>query len=112
MTHLTVHAFPVPDVERAWRAGLAQVEVPSHYNAPEFFLDPLYSGTNRFAVLALDGAEVVGILTGAHLGAEVVCGHQSRPQVCFSKPAEAAAEALAQGLIKEAGDSKLLTVYA
>jgi len=33
--------FPSPDLERAWRDYLARIEFPSHYESPEYFLEPL-----------------------------------------------------------------------
>lgn len=109
-----VHGFPAPDLESAWRECLARVEIPSHYNAPEYFLSPLWAGKRPFAVLALEGRRVVAILTGVHEGKELNCGQASRPQICIDKTTEpAAAEAaLAEGLIAEAGGESLLNVYS
>jgi len=114
MNYSILHDFPPPEVEKAWRDGLSRVDCPSHYNGPEFFLDPLYRGTQRFAILALNKQAAVGVLTGAHFGDEVVCGLPTRPQVCFSKSVDptAAGEALTQGLLEEAGRATVLAVYS
>lgn len=113
-TFAVVHDFPAPDLESAWRECLARVEIPSHYNAPEYFLSPLWAGKRPFAILALEGSKVVGILTGIHDGKELNCGQQSRPQICIDATAERAAveEALAEGLMAEAGRESLLSVYS
>ena len=108
-----LHSFPPPDLEAAWRAGLTQVEFPSHYNAPEFFLDPLRLGRDPFAILAFDGQSVVGVLTGAHWGEQVVCGDMTRPQICFSTSVNpmAAGDVMARALLSNAGSAKLVSVY-
>ena len=112
MNFKILHEFPTPDWERAWRECLTRVEVPSHYNAPEYFLDPLRQGTKPFAVLAVDGDRVTGVLTGFHLGKQVLSGLPSRPQICIEKATpQATLENLAEGLRAEARKAELLTVY-
>jgi len=109
---LILHEFPPPDLERAWRECLTRVEVPSHYDSPEYFLDPLRQGTRPFAVLALEDDQVRGVLTGFHLGREVISGLASRPQICVDGTETAATlETLAQGLLAEAEDAALVSVY-
>ena len=107
-----VHDFPPPDVEQAWREFLTRVEVPAHYDSPEYFLDPLRQGNRPFAVLALEDDRVRGVLTGFHLGREVRSGLLSRPQICVDGTETAATlETLAQGLLAEAKDAELVSVY-
>jgi len=109
---LILHEFPAPDVEQAWRECLTRIEVPSHYESPEYFLDPLRQGTRPFAVLALEDDRVRGVLTGFHLGKEVRVGLSSRPQIGVDGTDTAAAlETLAQGLLVEAKDADLVSVY-
>jgi hypothetical protein len=109
---LILHEFPPPDLERAWREGLTRVEVASHYESPEYFLDPLRQGTRPFAVLALEDDRVRGVLTGFHLDKEVKSGLGSRPQICVDGTNTAATlESLAQGLLVEADDADLVSVY-
>lgn len=105
--------FPGPEMERAWREFLTRVEVPSHYDSPEYFLDPLRQGTRPFAVLAVDdGSQVRGVLTGFHLNREVISGLASRPQICVDGvETEAALDSLAQGLLTEATRADLVHVY-
>ena len=112
--HLILHAFPSPNQETAWRDFLGRAEVPSHYNAPEFFLETRWAGKRPFAVLALDYGKVVGAVTGIHEGDQVECGVPTRPQICFDKTVERTPvlEALAQGLLAEAGPAKLVAVYS
>ena len=83
MNFKILHEFPPAEIEQSWREFLKRVDIPSHYNAPEYFLDPLRSGSQPFAVLAFDGNQVRGILTGFHLGREVFSGLASRPQICI-----------------------------
>jgi len=108
-----LHEFPSPDLERAWRDCLNRVEVPSHYDSPEYFLDPLRGQATRpFAVLAREGDLVRGVLTGFHLGKEVMSGLASRPQICVDGTDTAATlQTLAEGLLAEAGNAELVSVY-
>jgi len=109
--------FPSPDLETAWRDYLARVEFPSHYDAPEYFLEPLWAGKQRFAVLALENnggnERVTGVLTGLHTGKHVMCGLQARPQISVDPAADTSAtlETLAQGLLAEASSAELVSVY-
>jgi hypothetical protein len=109
---LILHEFPPPDLERAWRECLTRVEVPSHYGSPEYFLDPLRRGNRPFAVLALEDDQVRGVLTGFHLGSEVLSGLTSRPQISVDgTETETTLETLAEGLLAEADDAGLVSVY-
>ena len=111
---LILHQFPEPDLERHWRDCLAHVEFPAHYDAPEFFLEPFWKGKRPFVVLAIERGLVNAVLTGCHEGNQVVSGLPSRPQICVADRAsgEATSDALARGLLKEAGSASLVTVYA
>lgn len=108
-----LHGFPPPELEAAWRKCLARAEVPAHYDCPEFFVERHWVGERHFAVLALDRSAVVGVLTGQHLGKEVLSGLRSRPQICVDRTADtdAALANLARGLLAEAGSSKLISAY-
>jgi hypothetical protein len=111
---LILHEFPPPDLERAWRECLTRVEAPAHYESPEYFLEPYWAGNNPFAVLAFSGSKIIGVVTGLHKGGEVVSGLPSRPQICIDPSADEtlAIGILADGLLKEAGSSKLITLYS
>lgn len=93
---------------------MRRVETPSHYNAPEFFLEPYWDGKRPFAVLSYQKDRVVGVMTGIHGDGQVTSGLLSRPQICLDKTADpmVAGGALVRGLLAEAGPAKLLTVYA
>ena len=116
MRYEILHEFPAPQVEAVWRDLLVRLEWPSHYDSPEFFLEPFWTGKRPFAVLALDGERAVAVLTGIHEsdGEQVLCGLPSRPQIAVDPNADKgpALEQLLQGLFKEAGPAKLLTVYS
>jgi Acetyltransferase (GNAT) domain len=113
MTFQILHHFPPTDIERAWRDYLTRVDVPSHYDAPEYFLDPLRMGDQPFAVLALEDGRVTGSLTGFHLGKHVTAGLPSRPQICVdpSRGVATTLESLVQGLLHEARSASLVSVY-
>jgi hypothetical protein len=113
MTFKILHEFPSADVEHAWRDFLNRVDLPSHYESPEYFLDPLRQGTRPFAVLAFDGNRIRGVLTGFHLGRELVSGLPSRPQICVDGvDITATLQSLAQGLLAEASKSELVRIYS
>jgi hypothetical protein len=113
MDFAILHEFPAPAVELLWRDCLARVECPSHYNAPEYFLVPLWAGKRPFAVLAMDQGKVTGVLTGLHLKNQVTCGLASRPQICVdpTKDVSAVVNALLRGLLSESGSAELTTVF-
>jgi hypothetical protein len=113
MKYEILHEFPAHRAEAAWRDLVSRLEIPSHYDAPEYFLEPFWDGKQPFAVLALEGDRVVAVLTGIHEGKQVISGLPSRPQIAVDPNTDtiAALEALLQGLFKEAGPAKLLTVY-
>jgi hypothetical protein len=114
MRYEILHKFPEASIESAWRDLMGRIEVPSHYDAPEYFLEPHWTGKKPFAILALEDDKAVAVLTGIHDGEQVVSGLPSRPQIAVDAEADSAAalETLRQGLLKEAGKSKLLTVYS
>jgi hypothetical protein len=112
MNFQILHKFPPEEIEDVWREFLGRVELPSHYNAPEYFLDPLRSGSQPFAVLALGGSHVRGVLTGFHLGKEVFSGLASRPQICVDgSDIPPTLHALAEGLLKESHGSELVHCF-
>jgi hypothetical protein len=114
MRYEILHKFPDVSIESAWRDLLGRIEVPSHYDAPEYFLEPHWTGKKPFAILALEDNHAVAILTGIHDGEQVVSGLPSRPQISVDPKADTAValETVRQGLLKESGKSKLLTVYS
>lgn len=109
-----VRQFPDPADEGAWRNCLSQSDWPSHYASPEFFAEPFWAGMRPFAVLALEGDRVTGVLTGLHENGCVVSGNPWRPQICFDRafcPSRTAVS-LARGLLAEAGSAGLASIFA
>jgi len=113
MNFTIIHDFPAPDLEASWRRGLANVDVPSHYDAPEFFREPFWDGKKPFAVLAIDGGDVAGALTGVHFGEVTQSGLDSRPQIWVDRTRnlDQTLGALGRGLLQEAGASKLVIAF-
>lgn len=113
MKFVTVHEYPEPKLERAWRDCLTRVEYPAHYDAPEFFREPYWAGQKPFAVLAVEGPRVTGVITGIHRGGQVECGLPSRPQICVDTSCDQAAtlDALARGVLVEAKSAELVSVF-
>lgn len=113
-----LHQFPNASIELLWRDLLNRIVIPSHYDAPEYFLEPHWTGKKPFSILVLEGSDenerAVAVLTGIHDGEQVISGLPSRPQVAVDPRADvlAALETLLQGLLKEAGKSRLLTIHS
>jgi len=114
MNYQTVRDFPDHRTETAWRDLLSRLDLPSHYNAPEFFLEPFWAGRNPFAILAYEGDSIAAVLTGIHQGEHVVCGLPSRPQIAVDAKMnhDAALGVLVKGLLEEAGRAKTVSVYS
>lgn len=113
MNFVTVHEYPNPELETAWLDCLTRVGCPAHYDAPAFFSEPYWAGQEPFAVLAVDGPRVTGVMTGLHKEGEVLCGLPSRPQICVDATCDQAAtlDALVRGLLIEAKSSELISVF-
>ena len=108
------HGSLSAELEALWRQHLERADYPAHYNAPEFFSEPYWDGLRPFAILALEQGRVAGVVTGLHVGNQIVCGEQSRPQICIDKNADrlAATNTLVEGLTREAGYCKLITLFS
>jgi hypothetical protein len=106
--------FPSAELERVWREYLTRLECASHYDAPEYFLEPLWAQRNPFAVLAMDRNRVCGVLTGLRPDNNVVCGLPSRPQISVDPTADSAVilNTLAQGLLSISKSAGLVSVYS
>jgi hypothetical protein len=92
---------------------LADADFPTHYTAPEYFLEPGFRNKGAFAVLSLSGEEVTAILTGTNDGAYVQSGLSVRPQIVFSRRADRlrAMANLLDGLLVEAASAKLVDLF-
>lgn len=106
--------YPSNEVENAWRDYLARLEFPSHYDAPEFFREPLWADRRPFAILALDGPRVAGVVTGLQPDKNVMCGLPSRPQISVDPAGDVAGtlDTLANGLLSHAKSAELVSVYS
>lgn len=110
---LVLHDYPAQNVEKLWREFLKRIDSPAHYNAPEYFLEPHWAFKRSFAVLAVDRGRVIGVLTGLHGKDEVACGDASRPQIQVDpNAAQEATDLLVEGLLEEAQDEALITVFS
>src|SRR5215475_9936227 len=99
-----IQNFPEADLERSWRECLIHADYPTHYTAPEYFLEPFWADKHPFAVLALDGGGVTAVVTGLHTGTQIVSGLSVRPQLCQRKDADRlqVSKALSHGLLEAA----------
>jgi hypothetical protein len=110
--------YPDTTIEKAWRECLNRAFMAGHYDAPEYFREPLLGSRGRFAVLALedkDGGEpvVTGVLTGVRESGQVTSGLGPRPQMSLDKSRNEAetTDSLVAGLLSAAGAADLITVY-
>ena len=108
-----LHGPPADALEARWRACLANSDFPTHYTAPEFFLEPAFRKRRPFAVLSMTGEEVTGVLTGINDGERVQSGLSVRPQIALSRNADKACAMadLAAGLVAEAKETKLVDLF-
>ena len=108
-----VHHPPDARIESKWRACLAASDYPTHYAAPEFFLEPALGNKRAFAVLSLVDQQVTGILSGIHNGGHVQSGLSVRPQIAFSRDADRARAMtdLVAGLVAEARGATLIDFF-
>lgn len=111
---LVFRESPPRDIEEPWRAFLSGIDSPSHYDSPEYFLEPHWAGKRPFAILAVHEGKVVGLASGIHVDGSTVCGVQSRPQIRIDPAVDPliAGANLVEGLLQEAGTDKLITVFA
>ena len=109
-----LHSLPAGSIEARWRACLANSDFPTHYAAPEFFLEPLLRNRRLFAVLSIARDEVTGVLTGINGGDHVQSGLSVRPQIAFSRSADRglAMASLVAGLVSEAKGAKLIDLWS
>jgi hypothetical protein len=108
-----LHSSPAGPVEAQWRSCLRDCDFPTHYTAPEFFLEPMLRKRNGFAVLSLMGERVTGILTGGRNGDHVQSGLSVRPQIALSRDADRSRTManLVAGLVVEAASAKLVDLF-
>ncbi len=108
-----LHGRPEGQIEALWRACLADADFPTHYTAPEYFLEPGLRNKGPFAILSLSGEEVTAVLTGTNDGAYVQSGQSVRPQIVFSRRADRvqAMTNVVDGLLVEAASAKLVDLF-
>lgn len=108
-----LHHRPGGILEDQWRACLAQSDFPTHYTAPEYFLEPLLRRSKPFAILSLAGEQITGVLTGTHQGDHVQSGLSVRPQIAFSRHADrpGVIANLVAGLAAEAAPARLVDLF-
>jgi hypothetical protein len=108
-----LHTFPPGPIEERWRACLANSNFPTHYAAPEFFLEPTLRAKKPFAILSVEGEEVTGVLTGIAAGGHVQSGLSVRPQMAFSRRADRAraTSSLVAGLLTEGESANLVDLF-
>jgi Acetyltransferase (GNAT) domain len=113
MSFLLVHRLPSGAVEKKWRACLAISDYPTHYTAPEYFLEPMLRRKKAFAVLSMDDEKVTGVLTGISEGDYIQSGLSVRPQIALSQTAdrERAIANLFSGLLAEAKAAQLVDLF-
>jgi hypothetical protein len=110
-----VTAHPDVRLAAAWNECLDECAFASHYTSPAFFSEPYFRDFAPFAILALHGATVLGVLTGTSHGGFTVCGMHASPQLCIrgGAPEDEVATSLVAGLQAHlTKQQRLVTVYA
>jgi hypothetical protein len=110
---LVLHGAPVGPIESRWRACLANADFPTHYTAPEYFLEPALRGKRPFAILSLAGDDVTAALTGINDCNHIQSGLSVRPQIAISQRTDRARSvaSLVAGLLAEAASAKLVDLF-
>src|SRR5205807_962143 len=108
-----LHRWPDGPIEELWRTCLAGADFPTHYTAPEYFLEPGLGDKRPFAILSLNGNEVTAVLTGINECGRVQSGLPVRPQIVFSRRADrfCAIAGLVAGLVEESTSAKLVDLF-
>ena len=110
-----IDRYPDPELESAWRDCLANSDEASHYASPELFNEPFFRDRQLFAILAMEGPRIDGVLTGMSGGGRGECGLPVRPQICRRRAADfdRVGEAFVSG-IESLDDrrNELLTVFS
>ena len=103
MKWIVVTKSPNLKTRKLWEEFLAFAELPTHYTTPNFFVDPYIGSGDRFAVLAMEGDTVAGVITGVDEGRKIVSGLAVRPQSAFKVGADrdAVAVALFEGIVAQ-----------
>jgi hypothetical protein len=110
-----VSAPPNERLAAAWNECLDGCAFASHYTSPAFFSEPYFRDCAPFAILARDGATVLGVLSGTSRGGFTVCGMHASPQLCIREgaPEELVADCLITGLQAHlTKQARLVTIYA
>jgi hypothetical protein len=109
---LILRSFPSPKVEAVWRDLLLRVEFPTHYTAPEFFIEKRFLSRRPFAILSIQRGVATGVLTGIHDVDHTVSGLTVRPQLCLDRAADEhqSVGALMNGLLRESHARGLIEV--
>ena len=108
-----LRSWPADPLEAQWRACLAASDFPTHYTAPEYFLEPSLHGKKPFAILSMINEDVTAVLTGVHNGDRVQTGLAVRPQIAFLRHGDhsRAMKSLVAGLLKEAQSAQLVDLF-
>jgi len=105
--YVIVNSSVSKSLSAAWNACLDSASLATHYTAPEFFNESYFAEKQPFAVLAVQGDTVQGVVTGLFDGNDMRCGDSGSPHICLRRGADpdAVATALASGLRAHASRS-------
>ena len=110
---LVLRTAPDDETREKWERFLEHADFATHYTSPKFFDEPFFGPDQCFAILAVEGNDVVGVLTGLIDARQLSCGLIPRPQISLSKDAGVEVErALASALKSVASGQELITVYS
>ncbi|MBK9529495.1 MAG: GNAT family N-acetyltransferase [Acidobacteria bacterium] len=110
--YLVITASPATEFSARWEDFLSNAPYATHYVTPDFFVDPFAGKGERFAIFAVEGGRIDGVLTGLKAGNKIISGMAVRPQTAFRADIDvaSAASALARGVASLGGD--LITFHS
>ncbi len=115
LRYIVITEQPGSEVISTWNDLLDNCSHATHFTTPDFFVDPSVRVGERFAVLALNGHRIEGIVTGLRNGRQIRCGLPDRPQTAFRDGVDLLAlyAPLCQGIDEFGGDEvELVDIYS
>lgn len=113
ISSMTISEYPGDSIRDSWLECLAHATLPCHFASPAFFLEPYFRTRQPFAILAMLGDRVIGVLTGLHESGEVRSGLQTRVQLAIDSRFDTAEtyNSLIRTLLSRSSRSPLVSLY-
>lgn len=112
--YLIVTFPPDEEIEAAWNECLDNSEYASHFTSPAFLSERYPPESEPFAILAMEGGEISGVVTGVVHDRRILCGEPGSPHLCIRRNTTESEviRALLSGLREHAGRRiKFISIY-